>query len=310
LDEVREVLNKNLTQYFSDVSVAVSDCPDLTKEPFNLPVTGFGGGSRELVDLGGVGHMMPTVDRTRLYNLQEIIPSILGSERFPKGWYLNGAGAGPWPRLGSNSELMLSLNIGPDGEIAGNSSKVSLTSPGDEKDVDLRPLEVPECALLANFLVSSPEPGKVLEIRCSRRSDPKADFVGSIRRALDQAFPSQPVGLGGLFLVKNARTFTHIMRDFPDKPLDTDEDVDEWLKYFEMDPPFLVQSVLISSDPGLDLRIEHSHGWSINPAKKEGGHYHHDLEAENVDYLGYYTIAEKLWRVDRPAGGKPNANQK
>ena len=53
------------------------------------------------------------------------------------------------------------MKIGPDGQVEKDASKVSLTSSGDEKDVDFKALEEPRCALLANFLASSPVPGKV-----------------------------------------------------------------------------------------------------------------------------------------------------
>lgn len=300
LETIRDVLNENLKKYYADVNVTITECPDLTQEPYNLPVEGFGGGSRDIVDLGGVPYLLPTVDRTRQYDLREIATKYIGSERYPDGWYMNGAGAGPWPSIGKNCELVLSLNIGSDGEVAGNSSKVAITSEGNEKDVTLKDLEEPKCAVLGNFMVSTPVRGKVLEIKCGRRTDPDTNFTLSIREALDKAFPNDPVGLGGLFLVRNAPTHTHIMRDFSETPLHSDAEVDEWLKFFDMDPPMLFQSVLFSSDPGLDLRIDHSHGWSLNPERKEGGHYHHDLEADNVEYIGHYVVAQKIIRIDRP----------
>ena len=57
--------------------------------------------------------------------------------------------------------------------------------------------------------------------------------------------------------------------------------------------------ILCINSQGLDLRVEHSHGWSLN-GKSEGGHYHYDLGAETVEYHGYYAVAQKLWRIDRP----------
>jgi len=51
---------------------------------------------------------------------------------------------------------------------------------------------------------------------------------------------------------------------------------------------------------GLDLRVEHSHGWSLN-GKAEGGHYHYDLAPDTVEYHGFYALAQTLRRIDRPA---------
>ena len=48
---------------------------------------------------------------------------------------------------------------------------------------------------------------------------------------------------------------------------------------------------------GLDLRVEHSHCFSLHG---EGGHYHEDVTPETVEYVGYFTPALKMHRIDRP----------
>lgn len=48
---------------------------------------------------------------------------------------------------------------------------------------------------------------------------------------------------------------------------------------------------------GLDLRVEHTHCFSDHGC---GGHYHYDVTPQEVEYLAYYTLAEKLYRIDRP----------
>ena len=54
----------------------------------------------------------------------------------------------------------------------------------------------------------------------------------------------------------------------------------------------------ISPSPqGLDLRVEHTHCYSDHG---EGGHYHCDVTPDHVEYHGYYTVAEKLFRIDQP----------
>jgi hypothetical protein len=49
---------------------------------------------------------------------------------------------------------------------------------------------------------------------------------------------------------------------------------------------------------GLDLRVEHTHCFSTHG---EGGHYHEDVSPETVVYEGYFTPAERLFRIDRPS---------
>ena len=41
---------------------------------------------------------------------------------------------------------------------------------------------------------------------------------------------------------------------------------------------------------GLDLRLEHSHGFNL--AKGQGGHYHYDTTPDIVEYEAYYNIAD------------------
>ena len=58
-----------------------------------------------------------------------------------------------------------------------------------------------------------------------------------------------------------------------------------------------VLSLTIILMQDFDLRVEHTHCFSDHG---EGGHYHYDTTPEEVEYLGYYTLEEKLYRIDRP----------
>ncbi|XP_073937291.1 ester hydrolase C11orf54 homolog isoform X1 [Castor canadensis] len=48
---------------------------------------------------------------------------------------------------------------------------------------------------------------------------------------------------------------------------------------------------------GFDLRLEHTHFFSRHG---EGGHYHYDTTPDTVEYLGYFTPAHFLYRIDQP----------
>lgn len=48
----------------------------------------------------------------------------------------------------------------------------------------------------------------------------------------------------------------------------------------------------------MDLRVEHTHCFSTHG---DGGHYHEDVTPEQVVYEGYFTPAERLFRIDRPS---------
>lgn len=67
-----------------------------------------------LIDLGGVPYLLPLVDRTRIYDMETVIPKCIGAKDFPQGWYVSGACAGPWPSQGVNCEVIHSLNLGFD----------------------------------------------------------------------------------------------------------------------------------------------------------------------------------------------------
>ena len=64
-----------------------------------------------------------------------------------------------------------------------------------------------------------------------------------------KGFPGQPVGLGGVFSVSKGKVKTHVMPKFSKVPLKTDQDVANWLKFYEMDAPFTCLSFLLSEDP-------------------------------------------------------------
>ena len=83
------------------------------------------------------------------------------------------------------------------------------------------------------------------------------------------------------------------MPDFSACPINSNEDVNNWLQFYEVTAPLTVLSVLVSRDPGLDLRVEHSHGWGENG---QGGHYHYDTSPDTVEYIGYYNIADTCYR--------------
>jgi len=89
------------------------------------------------------------------------------------------------------------------------------------------------------------------------------------------------------------------MPDFSKEPLKSRAEVGKWLKYFDMAAPLVCLSVFHSHDPGLDLRIEHTHCFSDHG---EGGHYHDDVTPESVEYEAYFNLASTLYRIDRPTG--------
>lgn len=65
-------------------------------------------GSETIVDIGGPPYLLPTVDRSKLYDL-----SAIGKKLLPNAneFAVLGAGAGPYPHHGSNCEVNKKFNF-------------------------------------------------------------------------------------------------------------------------------------------------------------------------------------------------------
>ncbi|XP_055471517.1 ester hydrolase C11orf54 homolog [Psammomys obesus] len=294
LEELAEVLQKGLKDNFADVQVSVVDCPDLRKEPFNFPVKGICGQTR-IAEVGGVPYLLPLVNKKKVYDLNEIAKEI----QLP-GAFILGAGAGPFQTLGFNSEFIPVVQTASEHNQPVNRSYFAHINPADgtfllekysQKYQDFG------CALLANLFASEGQPGKVIEVQAKRRTG-QLNFVTCMRQTLEKHYGNKPVGMGGTFIVQKGKVKAHIMpKEFSSCPLSSDEAVNEWLHFYEMKAPLVCLPVFVSKDPGLDLRLEHTHFFSHHG---EGGHYHCDTTPDTVEYLGYFLPAQLLYRIDRP----------
>ena len=149
--------------------------------------------------------------------------------------------------------------------------------------------------LLGNLFLSEGGPGIVIKVTAGIRTGTD-NFIHCLNSGLAADF-EDPVAIGGTFLVKSGKVKAHIMPHFSKTPLNTDEDVNNWLNFFEMSAPLVHTSVFVSKDPGLDLRLEHSHFFSEHG---DGGHYHYDTTPNTIEYVGYFNVAEFIYRIDQP----------
>ncbi|NP_001016346.2 ester hydrolase C11orf54 homolog [Xenopus tropicalis] len=295
LEEICSVLKSGLLKNFADVSVIVTECPDLSKEPFEFPVKGLCGKSR-IADVGGVPYLVPKPRLDKVYNVNAVAKKI----GLP-GAYILGAGATSHKSLGMNAELIFSVQAENESIQAVNKSYVASVNPGDgscllEKYRDRN--NDNDFGLLSNLYACEGKPGKVIEVSVKRRIG-QDNFVSCMRKSLKTHYGEKAVGLGGTFLLKEGKAKLHVMpREYSACPLNTDEDVNGWLKFYEMKAPLICQSVFVSHDPGYDLRLEHTHCFSHHG---EGGHYHYDTTPDTVEYLGYFHPAELLYRIDKPS---------
>ena len=208
-----------------------------------------------------------------------------------------GCGAAPWPYTATNGEMMVNLACGKDGVVDQRSKVATVGEDGACVMQTLPPTETRH-AILGDLFVCEGGPAKVFEVKCKTRTK-NTNLITAMRQALLEAFPDLSIGLGGVFQMKKSSAKMHVMPDFSTTPLTAELAATAWLKYYSMPSPMTMLSVLVSNDPGLDLKVEHTHGWGEGC----GGHYHTDEDPHTVEYLGYFSLAEKCVRLDRPVGG-------
>ena len=76
MQEVANVLSNKLYDYFEEVKVSIVDCPDLSKEPFNLASKGLCG-KTAIADIGGVPFLVPSPNLTKpSYDLIKIAKNV------------------------------------------------------------------------------------------------------------------------------------------------------------------------------------------------------------------------------------------
>lgn len=108
-----------------------------------------------------------------------------------------------------------------------------------------------------------------------------------------------PISLAGVLLIRKGKLKMHIMPDFVKTALETPAQVDEWLQFFDFDAPMFCATVFHSNDRNqLGLRVEHTHGYSIE--RQEGGHFHYDQSPEVIEYEAFLRPIQQVIRVDRP----------
>lgn len=286
-DEVRQVLQDGLAQNFSHVEVRVTECPNLTEAPFLLTAPGICGSPR-IADVGGPPYLTPLPQLDKVYDLADIC-SLSGLSRA----FVIGAGAGPHRHVGVNSELIANVKCLGDGCAAIQSRTCKIF----DSEYLLEPLDTTTFSLLGNFFISEGKQGKVIEVKAKKRKGPE-NLISCMRKSLAGRYGSDPVGLGGVFLIETGKAKIHVMPDFSTDPLNSDEDVNKWLKFFDMSAPLVcLTGECVSYDPGLDLRVEHTHCFSRHG---DGGHYHYDTTPDEVSYHGYFNLADVLYRIDQP----------
>ncbi|KAK5070092.1 hypothetical protein LTR64_001926 [Lithohypha guttulata] len=306
LEELVLPLQQAFESNYSVARVEVTTCPDLRGAPFNLAGQGLGG--RPIVaDIGGQPNLFPRPVLDKRYSMLDIARHCMGMA--PDQGMLIGAGAGPFHILGQNSELAPNLAWKDNFEDITNLTHYAKvdTSTSDSIQVVCERCQSTDCALMMNLFGSSGLPGPVLKITAKKRHGATKSFTDVIRFALHEHFgDAHPISLGGVFVFKGKANF-HVMPGFPPEdqlPFKDRHQLNDWLTYHNFSvkgdgDQIVCLSVLHSADPDkkMGLRMEHTHCFSMDG---RGGHYHYDLGNEEIEYEGYFNVAEAIYRVDRP----------
>ncbi|KZC06360.1 PREDICTED: ester hydrolase C11orf54 homolog [Dufourea novaeangliae] len=290
LDEIKDVLKEGLARNFFDVQVEVVDCPDLTQEPFTLAAPGLGG-NPTVLEIGGPSFLLPLVHRNKLYDVQQLLKHL----QCCKNPFVIGAGAGPWPHLNCNCELMMNMIVSPTGVKSGTHI-ASVDKTNGNCVLENLPNNETRLAILANLYVSDGKPGQVLKVHAKKRTG-NDDFIACMQKAMAQHYEKNLVGLGGTFLMKDGKIKQHVMADFSTTPLNTEKELNNWLHFYNMSTPLVAVGTFVSSESDVDLRVQHFHSFSHHG---EGGHYHIDTTPETIEYLGYFNLGSVLYRIDQP----------
>eukprot|EP01094_Clydonella_sp_ATCC50884_P006782 TRINITY_DN15971_c0_g1_i1.p1 TRINITY_DN15971_c0_g1~~TRINITY_DN15971_c0_g1_i1.p1 ORF type:complete len:544 (-),score=155.31 TRINITY_DN15971_c0_g1_i1:82-1593(-) len=284
------VLRAALSQLFERVTVEMAPCPDLTAAPWHLQRRGLGG-RPVLVDAGGAWNVEHVAGHERTLNTVSVAAAVGRS----RAWAI-GPAAACRHVVGVNAELVVDDDTACT-RAHSHSSKIDASAWKQE--------EYHSHALgpLANLLVCDGEPAtQVLHVRCEKwkgGNPSNRSFVAVLREALADAV-EKPIAAGGVVRIEGegAKIRAHVMPDWCDTDLTTSEQVNDWLRFFEMDAPVTATSTFVTHDMGASLRPDHTHFFSEHGAC---GHYHYDTTPQAVVYDAYYGFAESVFRVERPA---------
>jgi len=154
------VLEKGLKENYSEVSVSIVECPDLTEEPFGLAAKGICGSTR-LADVGGVPYLVPgpAAWRERTYNFNHV-----AKQTDVPGAHVLGACAGSKHYVQVNSECIPNIRTeGDDKEQFRNETHIAKIDPSDGSCVLMHyqnELQAAEFTLLGNLFLSEGKQGK------------------------------------------------------------------------------------------------------------------------------------------------------
>uniref|UniRef100_A0A7I4YWW2 DUF1907 domain-containing protein n=1 Tax=Haemonchus contortus TaxID=6289 RepID=A0A7I4YWW2_HAECO len=278
-NELRSVIENALWKNYKNVQVTVDTSPDLSKPPFRMTANGFGK-KLSIAEVGGMGNLLPILRKDKLYNTEK------------KSAFVFGPCASPASIVGATGEFIIDANFATS-KVAG---KITIQHKGHTSPYKMLVFDTPKFDLMANLAISEEQgPGEVVHVKCSERKG-EDNLPGCIRKELARHYGPSCVSLAGIFLLLQGKADVHIVPDYPTDNFKSMDEVRKWFHMFNVKAPLVCATVFHSYDPGYNLRMEHTHCYSDH---NDGGHYHTDTTPDTVAYEGWFTAAEKIYRVDQ-----------
>lgn len=311
LDSAAAALRRGLKTNYAEVDVRVGPCPDLRL--WGQAARGISGKPR-LCEIGGEQFMHNPRFNGRGDDGADAIgfsvDNVAAAVGLPDAFVLGAGGACNEALRGHSGELMHSAVVPKlRGTIASKAMRVS----GEKGNFVLEHYHDLRNGGLGNLFLSEGLPGDVLRVEVKSRTGDVGSFAQALREALreqlrrDGEDADRQTGLGGVFRILSGAVKTHVQPDWSDIPSDyfdatSSRVVKPFLHFFEhvQASGMVCASTLWTSDPtGGELHLrdsgEHTHCYAEDGSG--GGHYHHDVEPDMAHYVGYFTMAEAIYRV-------------
>ena len=291
---VAGALRSGLKQHFASVDTSVLRCPDLRS--LGAAASGMCGAT-SLVEFGGEPYAHNPAYRGTGIDIEDL----LGACGMPAACVFGAGMAATAVNNGHCGEVISNTLAGKD-----NRSRVARVGTGRECIVE--PYPSPVCGPIVNLFVSDGHRGPVIRVDVRTRIGEQMSLTQAIRGSLRPLADSHGhIGMGGIFKLLNGKVRSHVMPDYDCIDAgyyDTGRErvVRDFLQFYEhMGPGLLCFSTLWTGDPtdgDLNLRPsgEHTHFCHVDDAAQQAGHYHGDITPEEVHYVGYFNLAQRILR--------------
>ncbi|KAG5348365.1 CK054 hydrolase, partial [Acromyrmex charruanus] len=297
--ELATALQNELSSDFEEVTVEWVDCPDLTQEPFNLAAPGLCGDTT-LLDIGGVSNLFPFPTEDKIFKSKIYFKNILQKlDRIQSDNLI--IGGGQIKQSNTLGELIMNASFSPaENEMTTvkNKSNFAYIKTARKKFV-LESLTDPNpyCNMYGNFFVSKGLREQVLKVHVKHRTG--RDFIFSLQHAIKRFSKfSQIIGFGGTFIVKNGKAIYHNIKNNWQIPIIEKKHVCHGIKYGKIQTsPMVAFATFVSTDRHKNTYFNQ---WHVHVKSNTNGGYYHESEPNNsnTEYLGYFSLATKLYRIN------------